>query len=151
MNTFLRSITIAALVAQPLFSWAQDDVEITAREIKQHVTFLASDSLKGRKPGTPEGRLAAEYIAKSFSRYDLQLLGEKGFQFFDVVTAVKADKRNRLAFDDFRGELGKDFVPVAFSENASVTAGVVFAGYGFDFENDSLQWHDYKGIDIKDK
>ena len=151
MNTFLRSITIAALVAQPLFSWAQDDVEITAREIKQHVTFLASDSLKGRKPGTPEGRLAAEYIAKSFSRYDLQLLGEKGFQFFDVVTAVKADKRNRLASDDFRGELGKDFVPVAFSENASVTAGVVFAGYGFDFENDSLQWHDYKGIDIKDK
>jgi hypothetical protein len=151
MNKFLRSITIAALLAQPVFAWAQNEIDITTHEIKQHITFLASDSLKGRKPGTPEGRTAAEYIARSFSECGLKLMGEKGFQYFEVVTAVQADEKNRLAFDNFQGELGKDFVPVAFSENAGVTANVVFAGYGFDFENDSLRWHDYEGVDVKGK
>ncbi len=151
MHKLLRSITIAALLAQPVFAWAQNEIDITTHEIKQHITFLASDSLKGRKPGTPEGRVAAAYIAKRFSECGLQLMGERGFQYFDVVTAVQADEKNRLAFNDFQGELGKDFVPVAFSENAGVTADVVFAGYGFDFENDSLRWRDYEGIDVKGK
>ncbi|ADV62464.1 peptidase M28 [Isosphaera pallida ATCC 43644] len=37
--------------------------EITARELKAHVAFLASDLLKGRDTATPESRLAAEYLA----------------------------------------------------------------------------------------
>jgi hypothetical protein len=151
MNKFLRSITITALLAQVVFAWAQNEAEITIHEVKQHITFLASDSLKGRKPGTPEGRVAAEYIARSFSECGLKLMGEKGFQYFEVVTAVQTDEKNRFAFDDFEGELGKDFVPVAFSENAAVTATVVFTGYGFDFESDSLRWRDYEGIDVKGK
>ena len=36
--------------------------EITIHELKRHVVFLASDSLKGRKPGTKGGQQAAEYI-----------------------------------------------------------------------------------------
>jgi hypothetical protein len=151
MKKLVRSITIAALLAQPVFAWAQNEIDITTHEIKQHITFLASDSLKGRKPGTPESRTAAEYIARSFAECGLKLMGEKGFQYFEVVTAVQADEKNRLAFENFQGELGKDFVPVAFSENAAVTANVVFAGYGFDFANDSLRWRDYEGVDVKGK
>ena len=38
--------------------------EITISELRQHIAFLASDSLKGRKPGTDGSRIAAEYIAE---------------------------------------------------------------------------------------
>ena len=44
-----------------------------------------------------------------------------------------------------------DFAPVAFSENSTLKAEVVFAGYGFSINNDSVKWDDYKGIDVKNK
>lgn len=124
MNRFLRLITIVTLLA-PVLTRAQNKGEITIPEIKQHLTFLASEALQGRKAGTSEGRIAAEYIAKNFAESGLKLMGEKGFQYFEVITAVRADEKNRLAFDDFQGDVGKDFVPVAFSENATLTAAYV--------------------------
>ena len=36
--------------------------EITTQELKSHEFFLASDSLKGRFPGTREINIAAAYI-----------------------------------------------------------------------------------------
>ena len=45
--------------------------EITTHELETHISFLASDSLKGRKPGTPEGKVAAEYIRNQFKDYGL--------------------------------------------------------------------------------
>ena len=55
------------------FSFAQSaDKIINAKEALRIETFLASDELKGRKPGTPEIDKAAEFIAKEFKTSGLK-------------------------------------------------------------------------------
>jgi hypothetical protein len=125
--------------------------EITVEELYEHVAFLASDSLKGRKPGTPEADIAASYIRDQLSKAGLHLLGENGFQYFDVVTNVEAGPKNSLSFDNFVAVLNEDFVPLAFSKDTSAQAEVVFVDYGFDFDEDSVVWHSYEGLDVKGK
>ncbi len=44
---------------------------ITAETLKEHVCCLADDALQGRKPGTPGGRAAGEYVAAAFRKYAL--------------------------------------------------------------------------------
>ena len=125
--------------------------EITISELRQHIAFLASDSLKGRKPGTDGGRIAAEYIAEEISNTGLSLLENNSFQYFDVVTSISAGKNNAFRFEDFEGEAEKDFIPLSFSENGNVTMSVIFAGYGFDITTDSISWNDYSGLDVTGK
>jgi aminopeptidase YwaD len=131
--------------------FAQRKPEITAKELKLDVYFLASDSLKGRKPGTKEADYAAAYIRDQFKVSGLKLLCEKGFQYFEIITDVTAGGHNDLKFEDFTGTLKKDFMPVAYSSNGTVSNTVVFAGYGFDIDQDSLKWKDYEGVDVKGK
>ena len=125
--------------------------QITAKELHEYVEFLASDSLKGRKPGTPEINVAATYILDHFKAAGLKPIGENGFQWFEIVTDVKLGEKNGLSFDGFDATIRKDFIPLSFSSSAKVNAPVVFAGYGFDIDIDSLKWSDYKGVDVKGK
>ena len=125
--------------------------EITISELRQHIAFLASDSLKGRKPGTDGGRIAAEYIAEEISKTGLSPIEKNSFQYFDVVTSISAGENNTFRFKDFEGEAEKDFTPLSFSENGDITAPVIFAGYGFDIKTDSVSWNDYSGLDVTGK
>ena len=59
---------------------AQVNPEITTKELSEEIHFLASDSLKGRKPGTPEEVVAAHYVRDKFIAAGLELMGNKGFQ-----------------------------------------------------------------------
>jgi hypothetical protein len=53
--------------------------EILTENIKQHITYLASDALEGRAPGTKGEKLAYEYIIKEFGLYGIAPKGEKGY------------------------------------------------------------------------
>ncbi|MCD4746945.1 MAG: hypothetical protein K8R58_11670, partial [Bacteroidales bacterium] len=125
--------------------------EISIEELKEHINYLASDSLKGRKPGTPEGKLAAEYIKEQFKTMGLKPLGDNYFQYFDVVTDVKTGNNNTLSFKGFNGKLDENFAPYSYSGNGKFTGSVVFAGYGFDIDTDSINWNDYENIDVTGK
>ncbi|MDZ7775010.1 MAG: PA domain-containing protein [Bacteroidales bacterium] len=144
--TFLLGMMIAFQLVQ-----AQSNPEITTGELETHVTFLASDSLKGRKPGTPEGKVAAEYIRRQFQDFNLTLPANKGFQSLEVVHNVKPGPDNRLVIGDYKAEVESDFIPMSFSANKSFTAEVVFAGYGFDISTDTITWNDYEGMDVDGK
>ncbi len=130
---------------------AQQPIKVSPDQLKKHVEFLASDSLKGRKPGTPEAGVAAGYILKNFMMAGLEPLADNGFQYFDVVTGVDLGENNTFVFEEYSFELMTDFVPLAFSSSATVDAPVVFAGFGFDMNLDSLQWNDYEGMDVQGK
>lgn len=47
---------------------------ITKKEIKENLSFLASDSLKGRPAGSEENLIAAMFIAEKFQKYGLKPL-----------------------------------------------------------------------------
>lgn len=125
--------------------------DITEQELYEHVSFLASDALQGRRAGTPGDRAAAEYIRNELSKSRLVLLADDGFQYFDVVTSVNAGPSTQLSIAGEEAILNEDFTVLAYSANASQEAAVVFAGYGFEFETDSLVWNSYADVDVQGK
>jgi len=66
----------------------------SADRMLEYVTFLASDELKGRAPGTPGGNKAAEYIKEQFIKAGLQPGSDDGtfFQQWDEVIDAKGNK-----------------------------------------------------------
>lgn len=149
----LRNLGIV-LVVVSCFSFSKGKIkspEITASELRAHVSFLASDALKGRKTGTEGDSLAAEYIRKELKDIGLVPLQDKGFQHFRVTDKIVTGPANSLIVNEATQTLNTDFAPFAFSENASFSGEVVFAGYGFSINEDSLKWDDYKGLDVKGK
>ncbi len=147
---FFRSFILIQWIFSFIFVEAQT-TQIKATDLHNYVQFLASDSLKGRKPGTPEMAVAANFIRDHFKNNGLQLLGEEGFQWFEIVADVTLGKDNILRYNGAEGVLKKDFIPLAFSSSGRVVAPVVFAGYGFDIKTDSLSWNDYQGMDVTGK
>ncbi|MCX6281037.1 MAG: M20/M25/M40 family metallo-hydrolase [Bacteroidetes bacterium] len=145
-----RVLIYAVLVGITLPGFAQKG-GVTARDLKDYVYFLASDSLKGRKPGTPEMNVAAKYILEHFKAAGLKPMADNGFQYFDIVTDVTLGTENKISLDGYDASFRKEFIPLAYSSSGEVKADVVFAGYGFDLDLDSLKWSDYSGIDVKGK
>ncbi|NQV29596.1 MAG: M20/M25/M40 family metallo-hydrolase [Candidatus Marinimicrobia bacterium] len=124
---------------------------ITEKEIYDHIAYLASDELEGRKPGTPEADEAAAYIANHFKQSGLTLLGEGGYQYFNVITSVKLGQKNSFIAAGLEGLPGENFTPTAFSASTALNASLSFVGYGFQIENDSIHWNDYADIDVNGK
>lgn len=127
------------------------EAEITIPEIEGHIAYLASDELKGRYPGTPEDEQMARYLAHEFEKAGLDLYQKSGIQVFDIVQEIEAGENN--AFNCVLGEfeLGKDYSIFPFSFSGAVSGEVVFAGYGFQIDEDSLQWDDYASLKADDK
>jgi aminopeptidase YwaD len=149
MKNSFSFLLLSLIFAPNVFS--QRNPDITAKDLKADVYFLASDSLKGRKPGTKEADAAAGYIHDQFAAAGLKMMCENGYQYFEIVTDVTLGDGNALSFEGFQGTLKKDFMPVAYSSSGMVSNMVVFAGYGFDIDQDSLKWKDYEGMDVKGK
>ncbi|MFN8241138.1 MAG: M20/M25/M40 family metallo-hydrolase [Bacteroidales bacterium] len=124
---------------------------VTVGELSQHIKYLSSDSLRGRQTGKPGDSLAAEYIREKFAGYKLVPVTGDGLQRFKVTSNVTAGVNNSLTTGKITGVQGVDFMPFSFSANGSLESDVVFAGYGFNIDNDSTKWSDYKGIDVKGK
>lgn len=54
--------------------------KINIESIQKHVTYLASDELEGRAPGTKGEKLAIQYISAEFAKLGLTPMGTNGFQ-----------------------------------------------------------------------
>jgi aminopeptidase YwaD len=97
--------------------------------------------------------VAAEYIAREFSRYGLQPAGDHGsfFQTFDVITDVSTGKNNSLSIEGKAKQiplvLKKDFIPASFSKSASVHGKLAYLGFGI--KDTSFQRSDYRNIQLK--
>jgi uncharacterized FlaG/YvyC family protein len=142
---FLFVIIVTQAVAQKY------NPEITVNELKKDIGYLASDELKGRKSGEPGDLMAAEYIRTKFKNAGLELMYINGFQKFGLVTSAEIGEGNKLTVNGINFEVEKHFLPYAFSGNTSVAADVVFAGYGLEVDRDTLQWNDFKNVDVSGK
>ena len=125
--------------------------EVTVDELKKHVSYLASEALKGRRTGTDGDSLAALYIRNDLKGNGFVPLSGDGFQRYRVTDQIILGSANGLILKGTSCKAETDFVPFAFSENASFGAEVVFAGYGFDINEDTLKWNDYSNMDVKGK
>ena len=115
---FLKKVRLAAFLAQFLATsaFASDDPGLSSiREsaLKGHVSFLASDEMAGRDSLSPEGRIAAEYIAGFFRRAELEPVADEGtfFQNFPMVEAHvdRANVRLRASIANAAGTFERDY------------------------------------------
>lgn len=148
----MRRLHFILLVSALLiFMGSAAQKNITAKEIKKHITYLASDNLAGRYPGTRGDQMAAEYICKQFTKNGLTLLEKNGYQFFDAVAGLKYTDANSVNFFNTKGLLHKDFIPYPYSAGGAFSAPVIFAGFGMEVNADSVVWNDYNKIDVAGK
>ncbi len=134
-------------------AFALDDS--TSLYLKQHIGYLASDALEGRKSGSKGAELAALYISRQFSSCGLVPLGDSGtyFQRFTFIAGVKLGEKNSLTSREGTNKttyrIDKDYRPLAFSANGDVSGPMVFAGYGIS--STDPQYDDYANIDVQNK
>src|SRR5438132_7596688 len=137
---FRRSIYLALVIIPATVASAQR-LDPSAERLRETVTYLASDTLEGRRTGTPGANDAAQYIADQFQRLGLKpglplasgkrpqsdlLAGYE--QKFPYVASVSLGDNNLLFIMPRRAEdaaqfmVDKDWLPLGFSANAAGNA-----------------------------
>jgi hypothetical protein len=138
MKPILQFLLISVLLATP--GMAQETVKVTPDELRAHMNYLAGDQMKGRKNGSPEMKLAAEYIAKAFSEAGLKpAVGDTSwYQEYTIQgrTGNKVAERNVLGILE-----GSD--PVLRNEWIILSAHFDHVGIGKPINGDSI----YNGAD----
>lgn len=164
-TTIIATLVLAAVA----ISAQQSDQEPSASKLQQHVSYLASDALDGRRTGTVGANDAARYLAGEFARVGLRAGGStkqrppaklrgalaRYLQKFPYVAGVEVGHGNLLAFgpyprtNDTTLQATVDWLPLAFSTNAKADGGLVFAGFGITASE--LNYDDYAGLNATGK
>lgn len=145
---FLAPVPLAAADPPPA---------ISPERVKAAVTYLASDRLEGRGPGTRGEELTTDYLAEGFKKAGLKPVGESGtylqsVPLVRVVTSPKstlrAIKGNDTLFDvvcdeDFSGTSQTQ------TELEQFDAEAIFVGHGITAPE--FDWDDYRGVDVRGK
>ena len=148
-NYVLAFILSANLIS--LGAFAQSNpvpyaLTIKAEDLKKHLTFIASDSLKGRNTGSAEQKVAANYIADHFKKAGLAPVNGSYFQKVDLVnrswTKVALSIKGK-SYDYLGQFMANALVPVA----ANAKIPVVFAGFGVQ----QAGFADYDKLNAKGK
>ena len=151
---------IAALLALLLLGSCQSTNQLQPSEnlIKQHMSILAADDMEGREAGTPGYDKAAAYVAEEFAKLGLLPAGEDGTYFQNVPMRRSYRETENLFLEANRPDGsrlnlqdGVDFAVYGSKLHAksSISAGVVFAGYGLVAPE--LDRDDYRGLDVDGK
>lgn len=128
---------------------------IVERDLRSHFRFLSHDELRGRAPGTPGSRIAAQYVASQFMRAGLQPVGGRYFQDVPMEGITTDPETVFLGFDaagdHVEATYGEDAViwPGTDRPHVQVNGELVFVGYGV--ESPQYDWDDYKDRDVRDK
>lgn len=78
-------IMIFLLVSAQTFA----QVAITEKQLRDHISYLASDKNKGRYPGTAENKRVVKYISRTFLKAGIKPFGDKYLQTFDAKLRVR--------------------------------------------------------------
>jgi hypothetical protein len=146
---FLVFTMASALAAQDAAAPRIDS--ITQSDLRADLFFLAGDGMRGRQTNTPENALAADWIKARFERLGLKPAGPNGsyYQPYNLMTAT-IGAENRIEVNGAsRRRAGQDFYPLRFSSTGSVTADVVFAGFGIT--SPERKYDDFAGGAVKGK
>lgn len=159
-NKSLLSTILVIIIVGLCFFWFRQagpglngTSDISEKDIMKHIRFLSDDKRAGRYPGTRGSKDVIAYLINQLKSYGVQPAGEGSSfkQTFSILDSVKIGRNNSLKINDRPLNIEKDYIPLWFSGNSSVSAEVVFAGYGINLITDSLVWNDYKDLNVDGK
>ena len=134
-------------VRQPLVLTSASS--ITAAELKDYLSFVASDDMEGRADPSRGLDITAKFIATMLSRAGVKPAGDDGSYFQRIAL-----KKEKIVADGTQVEVagskfscGKDFF--AQGSAGTVTGSMVFAGDGWFVKNKKIDA--YRDIDPKGK
>lgn len=116
--------------------------------LKKHLTFLASDSMMGRSPGSPQMKKAAQYIASAFKNAGIEAINGNYYQPFTfyrnmtlygtnvigVIESNNPEYKNEYIvlgahYDHIGAKINNDtMIYNGADDNASGVAGIIEAG-----------------------
>ncbi len=143
---------VAVSRAAPTFT-TDDGAVFTGDAMRAHMEYLSSDALEGREAGTPGYDMAAAYVRTHMADYGLKPGGVGGYLQPVKLRAFKhVESSGSVVYDD--GETWDPSADIivrasAVKEEVSVTAPVVFAGFGM--VSPELGRDDYAGLDVEGK
>ena len=127
---------------------------ITASELKEWLTYIASDEFEGRNTFSEGLGLAAGYIAGQLKAFGVKPGGPNGSYFQRVaVLGVKSDNKSTVTVEvngqsrTFKNKEGIAFPAFVGSKRSFTADQIEFVGYGLSLPDRS----DYTGKNVKGK
>ena len=123
---------------------------ISATQLKDYLSFIASDDMEGRDTPSRGLDITARFLAMNLSRWGLKPAGDEGTYFQKIALSRDLiDKtETRAQLNNQPLSLGDDYIPAARPADIAATQ-LVFAGNGWFVKSKNIDA--YKGIDPKGK
>jgi hypothetical protein len=137
--------------AAPLSLVSQRGIDtITAAQLKDYLSFIASDEMEGRDTPSRGLDTTAKFLALNLSRWGFKPAGDDGSYFQKIgLSRDLVDKaETRVQLNDQILAFGTDYIPTARPAEIPATP-LVFAGNGWFIKSKNIDA--YKGVDAKGK
>ncbi|CAN5394313.1 hypothetical protein BH09BAC5_BH09BAC5_08570 [soil metagenome] len=120
---------------------------ISAKDLKTHLSVIASDKYEGRETGKKGQHMTAEYLSNQFRQFGIPELATGGYyQNVPLIQLTAGEGTVKTSTQSFL--FGKDFYYTNSNENQQLKfTDIVFSGYGIQ---DSL-FRDYDKSDLGGK
>jgi hypothetical protein len=155
MRKILLFAAIAGALTAPLSSVQAQRKEcnaeqITATQLRDYLTFVASDEMEGRNTPSRGLDTVAKFIAMMLSRWGAKPGGDDGtyFQHIALRRDIPDTDKTRLEIAGHTFTYGDDYF-AAGSGDVTVNAPLVYVGDGWLIKSKNID--DYQGIDAKGK
>jgi len=128
---------------------------ITGKKLLGYVKKLSSENYSGRLTGTIEYKQCADWTASQFKKWGLVSGGENQIYLqtyinpHTVVFVGGGLSRHLSGRGSKKYKYGHDYYPGSASANGSITAEVVYVGFGIMAPE--LEYNDYAGVNVKGK
>jgi hypothetical protein len=150
----LGVLCLTLVLCLPVVGSAQAS-RISQDDLKQWLTYIASDDLQGRQVFTEGLALAGTYIADHLKEWGVRPAGDDG-TYFQIVKVLGVHTRSNSSVTvtvNGQSRTFKDGEGVTFPRNQggkqTLTAKLEFVGYGLSYS--PLKYDDYAGRDMKGK
>ena len=122
---------------------------ITAKQLQDYLTFVASDEMEGRDTPSRGLDTTAKFIGMNLSRWGIKPAGDDGTYYQRInLRRDRVDvSQSSVEIDGQTFRAGDDFIAV--SPNANVSGQLVYAGHGWLIKSKNIDA--YQGLNVKDK
>ncbi|MCE1167038.1 MAG: M20/M25/M40 family metallo-hydrolase [Sphingobacteriia bacterium] len=153
MDKIIRLFIVFLGLFSSMFSYSQELKPL--REdilfLSSHLTYLASDKLEGRNTPSVGLDSAAQYIEKTFIKLGIPP-AYPTYRNSLGLSRVRLGPNSSFSTRNGSGVVTKfkiksDFIPFDFSSQDSITAPVIFAGFGLN--SNEANYNNYKEINVK--
>ncbi len=121
-NIMIKRITLFFTVVIFAGTLSAQDIQIA----KKTISYLASDKLEGRFPGTPGDSMTQHFIESEINAYNLKPFDFGYRQEFEIVTDIAVSDASFATWNGEKLVLKEDFMPMSFSSGDALNAKIIF-------------------------